>query len=118
MATMKKSTSKNIATRATPGSGGAERRMDGGLGAKKVDVTWATEESGLLLALSVKTINFKDQKTSNYQKNLANRRNDMLLSRLRSTADSRMQCSVGFFSTRGKMTAPSASSHIPERTAG
>lgn len=78
MAAMKKSTSKNIGTRATPGSGGAERRMDGGLGAKKVDVTWATEESGLLLALSVKTINFKDQKTSNYQKNLANRRNDML----------------------------------------
>lgn len=57
---------------------GAERRMDGGLGAKKVDVTWATEESGLLLALSIKTINFKDQKTGNYQKNLTNRRNDML----------------------------------------
>ncbi len=57
---------------------GAERRMDGGLGAKKVDVTWATEESGLLLALSVKTINFKDKKTRNFQKNLTNRRNDML----------------------------------------
>ena len=25
---------------------GAERRMAGGIGAKKVDVTWATEESG------------------------------------------------------------------------
>ena len=57
---------------------GAERRMDGGLGAKKVDVTWSTEESGLLLALSIKTINFKDQKTGNYQKNLTNRRNDLL----------------------------------------
>ena len=57
---------------------GAERRMDGGLGAKKVDVTWATEESGLLLAVSIKTINFKDRKTGNYQKNLTNRRNDML----------------------------------------
>jgi len=57
---------------------GAERRMDGGLGAKKVDVTWATEESGLLLALSIKTINFKDGKTGNYQKNLTNRRNDLL----------------------------------------
>ena len=57
---------------------GAERRMDGGLGAKKVDVTWATEESGLLLALSVKTINFRDSKTGNFQKNLTNRRNDML----------------------------------------
>lgn len=40
------------------GASGAERRMSGGLGAKKVDVTWATEESGLMLALSVKTINF------------------------------------------------------------
>lgn len=57
---------------------GAERRMDGGLGAKKVDVTWATEESGLLLALSIKTINFKDRTTGNYQKNLTNRRNDLL----------------------------------------
>ncbi len=52
--------------------------MDGGLGAKKVDVTWATPESGLLLALSIKTINFKDAKSGNYQKNLTNRRNDML----------------------------------------
>lgn len=59
-------------------SSGAERRMDGGLGAKKVDVTWATPESGLLLALSIKTINFRDGKTGNYQKNLTNRRNDML----------------------------------------
>lgn len=33
---------------------GAERRMSGGIGAKKVDVTWATEEGGLLLALSIK----------------------------------------------------------------
>jgi hypothetical protein len=57
---------------------GAERRMDGGLGAKKVDVTWATAESGLLLALSIKTINFPDQKTKNFQKNLTNRRNDLL----------------------------------------
>lgn len=57
---------------------GAERRMDGGLGAKKVDVTWSTEESGLLLALSIKTINFQDQRTKNYQKNLTNRRNDTL----------------------------------------
>jgi hypothetical protein len=35
---------------------GAERRMAGGLGAKKVDVTWATEEGGLLLALSIKSV--------------------------------------------------------------
>ncbi|MDO4243245.1 MAG: hypothetical protein Q4C85_05700 [Actinomyces sp.] len=57
---------------------GAERRLAGGIGAKKVDVTWATEESGLILAISVKTILFKDGKSGNYQKNLTNRRADML----------------------------------------
>lgn len=57
---------------------GAERRMSGGIGAKKVDVTWATEASGLLLAVSIKSINFRDLKTGNYQKNLTNRRGDML----------------------------------------
>ncbi|OUM03856.1 hypothetical protein A8M77_04810 [Variovorax sp. JS1663] len=62
-----------------PGASGAERRMSGGLGAKKVDVTWATETDGLLLAISVKTINFKDEATGNYQKNLTNRRSDMLM---------------------------------------
>ena len=61
------------------GDSGAERRMAGGLGAKKVDVTWATEESGLLFAISVKTINFKDKATGNFQKNLINRRGDMLM---------------------------------------
>lgn len=60
-------------------SSGAERRMAGGLGAKKVDVTWATEESGLLLAISVKSINFRDTRTGNFQKNLVNRRGDMLM---------------------------------------
>jgi hypothetical protein len=60
------------------GLSGAERRMSGGIGAKKVDVTWATEESGLLLAVSVKCINFADKKTKNFQKNLTNRRGDML----------------------------------------
>lgn len=61
------------------GGSGAERRMAGGLGAKKVDVTWATEEAGLLLAISIKSINFKDKRTGNYQKNLVNRRGDMLM---------------------------------------
>lgn len=61
------------------GTSGAERRMAGGLGSKKVDVTWATPESGLLLAVSVKTINFRDSKTGNFQKNLTNRRGDMLM---------------------------------------
>ncbi|MBV8564816.1 MAG: hypothetical protein JO273_05100, partial [Methylobacteriaceae bacterium] len=60
-------------------SSGAERRMAGGIGAKKVDVTWATDESGLLLAISIKSINFKDSRTGNYQKNLVNRRGDMLM---------------------------------------
>ena len=58
---------------------GAERRMAGGLGAKKVDVTWATEESGLLCAISIKTINFRDGTAGNFQKNLVNRRGDMLM---------------------------------------
>ncbi len=58
---------------------GAERRMSGGIGAKRVDVTWATSESGLLLAVSIKTINSRDKKTGNYQKNLINRRGDMLM---------------------------------------
>lgn len=65
-----------------PGEGevsGAERRMSGGIGAKKVDVTWATEESGLIFSISVKSINFKDARTGNYQKNLTNRRGDMLI---------------------------------------
>jgi len=61
----------------TPGSG-AERRMSGGIGAKKVDVTWATEASGLLVGISIKSINFADGRTGNYQKNLTNRRGDML----------------------------------------
>jgi hypothetical protein len=58
---------------------GAERRMSGGIGAKKVDVTCATEESGLILGLSVKCITSKDPRTGNYQKNLTNRRGDMLV---------------------------------------
>lgn len=58
---------------------GAERRMAGGIGAKKVDVTWATEEAGLLLGISIKTINFRDRRTRNFQKNLINRRGDMLI---------------------------------------
>lgn len=62
----------------TVSASGAERRISGGIGAKKVDVTWTTEESGLLVAVSIKSINFKDQRTGNLQKNLVNRRGDML----------------------------------------
>ncbi len=60
------------------GPSGAERRLAGGIGAKKVDVSWATEESGLVLGASVKTIMFKDGVTGNFQKNLTNRRGDLL----------------------------------------
>ena len=61
------------------GGSGAERRMAGGIGAKKVDVTWSTEESGLLLAISIKAISFRDNRSKNFQKNLVNRRGDMLM---------------------------------------
>ena len=61
------------------GGSGAERRMAGGIGAKKVDITWSTEASGLLLGVSIKTINFRDVRTNNFQKNLTNRRGDMLI---------------------------------------
>lgn len=61
------------------GTTGAERRISGGIGAKKVDVSWATDESGLVLGLSIKTINFVDRTTGNYQKNLINRRGDLLI---------------------------------------
>ncbi len=57
---------------------GAERRLAGGIGAKKVDVSWATEESGLLFGGSVKTINFRDNRSQNFQKNLTNRREALL----------------------------------------
>lgn len=61
------------------GGSGAERRLAGGIGAKKVDVSWATEDSGLLLGISVKTISFRDGTTRNFQKNLTNRRSDLLI---------------------------------------
>ena len=61
------------------GASGAEKRISGGIGAKKVDVSWATDESGLMLGMSIKTINWKDKRTGNYQKNLTNRRGDLLV---------------------------------------
>ena len=59
-------------------SGGKERQFAGGIGAKKVDVSFATEEDGLILGISVKSISFADPRTRNYQKNLTNRRGDLL----------------------------------------
>ena len=35
---------------------GVEREFAGGIGAKKVDVSWSTEEAGLLLAISVQRL--------------------------------------------------------------
>lgn len=61
------------------GPSGAERRLAGGIGAKKVDVSWATEESGLIFAGSVKTIMFRDAGSNAFQKNLTNRRGDLLV---------------------------------------
>lgn len=58
-------------------SQGGEKRIAGGLGDKKVDVTYATDRAGLVLGISIKTISFPDAKTRNYQKNLQNRKADM-----------------------------------------
>src|SRR6266481_4757895 len=57
---------------------GRERQFAGGIGAKKVDVSVATEEDGLILGVSVKSISFKDRTSGNFQKNLTNRRGDLL----------------------------------------
>jgi hypothetical protein len=59
-------------------AGGRERQFAGGIGAKKVDVSFATVEDGLILGISVKSISFPDARTRNYQKNLTNRRGDLL----------------------------------------
>ena len=79
----KRGTRNLIQARPSPpgvsGPSGAERRMSGGIGDKKVDVTWATEESGLIVAFSIKCISFRDRRSNNFQKNLTNRRGDMLV---------------------------------------
>lgn len=67
----------------TPGpsgtrSEGGEKRIAGGLGDKKVDVTYSTDRGGLILAISIKTISFPDLNTGNYQKNLQNRKGDLV----------------------------------------
>lgn len=61
---------------------GAERRLAGAFGAKTVDVSWATEDSGLLFSATLKSINFRDGASGNFQKNLTNRRGDMLIEAL------------------------------------
>jgi len=59
------------ATRPVRGGPG-ERAFQGGLGPKKVDVSYADERNGLLLAVSIKTINFQP-----FGKNLTNRFADL-----------------------------------------
>jgi len=69
---------KDVAPRPTSKkTQGGEKRIAGGLGDKKVDVTYATERAGLVLAISIKTISFPDSKTRNYQKHLQNRKADL-----------------------------------------
>lgn len=66
-------------TECQPGfAGGKERQFAGGIGAKKVDVSFATETAGLVLGVSIKSISFPDPRTKNYSKNLTNRRGDLL----------------------------------------
>jgi len=52
--------------------GPGEKEFQGGLGPKKVDVSYADERHGLLLAVSIKTINFAP-----FGKNLKNRFGDL-----------------------------------------
>ena len=64
---------------------GAERRLAGAFGAfgaKTVDVSWATEDSELIFSATLKSINFRDGASGNFQKNLTNRRGDMLIESL------------------------------------
>lgn len=64
--------------------GGAERSFAGGIGSKQVDVSYATEEIGLILGISIKGIYFPDATRMRkdghpyYAKNLVNRKGDML----------------------------------------
>lgn len=47
-----------------------ESKALGAIGLKKLDVNYMTQEMGLGLAVSIKTINFKDEKTRRYTKNI------------------------------------------------
>lgn len=53
--------------------GPGERTFQGGLGPKKVDVSYSDEQNGLMLAISIKSICFQP-----YGKNLKNRFGDLL----------------------------------------
>ena len=49
--------------------GGHESLSAGAAGVKRIDVNYSTKRSGLELAISVKTMNFKDEVTGRYTKN-------------------------------------------------
>jgi hypothetical protein len=49
---------------------GHESRSQGAAGLKKIDVNYSTPQMGLGLAVSIKTVNFKDEKTGRYTKNI------------------------------------------------
>jgi hypothetical protein len=49
---------------------GHERKQQGAGGLKRLDVSYATQQAGLGLSISVKTINFKDDRTRRYTKNV------------------------------------------------
>lgn len=53
--------------------GATEKTFQGGLGPKRVDVSYSDDQNGLLLAVSIKSINFPK-----YGKNLKNRFGDLL----------------------------------------
>lgn len=53
--------------------GATEKTFQGGLGPKRVDVSYSDDKNGLLLAVSIKSINFPK-----YGKNLKNRFGDLL----------------------------------------
>ncbi|QDV05613.1 hypothetical protein Poly30_11110 [Planctomycetes bacterium Poly30] len=48
---------------------GHESKSAGASGKKKIDVNYSTTTSGLELAVSIKTINFRDEKSGRYTKN-------------------------------------------------
>ena len=53
-----------------PEGRGQESKSRSAGGSKKLDVNYSTQEMGLGLAVSVKTINFKDEKTKRFTKNI------------------------------------------------
>jgi hypothetical protein len=49
---------------------GHERKQQGAGGLKKLDVNYATPQAGLRLSISIKTINFKDERTKSRSRKL------------------------------------------------